>query len=309
MQNDETIWSCIGHSGFCSFKVKMKTPPKVFCRNEYNVSGVCSRLTCPLANSNYATVIEKEGTCYLHIKTIERAHLPRDLWEKVKLEANYGDALRQIEDNLEYWPSHLINRCKQRLTRIRQTLVKMRKLALAENQVTMVPIKSKTVRREASREAKAEKAAHVEKAVQNELLERLRQGKFGIYNYPFTQFNSAVDELNPDELEQEVEFEDNSELSEADIEDFLAGEAGFDDDDEELGDDDFGEEDFDGEDFDDDFNYAESEPDEEGVILDDEEPVAPKKKKAKVDKKAGKKPKLHYVTESAFNEEVEGQIE
>ncbi len=287
----------------------MKTPPKVFCRNEYNVSGVCSRLTCPLANSNYATVIEKEGTCYLHIKTIERAHLPRDLWEKVKLEGNYGEALRQIEDNLEYWPAHLINRCKQRLTRIRQTLVKMRRLALAENQVTMVPIKSKTVRREASREAKAERAAQVEKAVQNELLERLRQGKFGIYNYPFTQFNSAVDELNPDELEQEVEFEeDNSELSEADIEDFLAGEEGFDDEEDELDDEDFG-----AEDFDDDFNYAEPESaDEDGVILDDEdeEPIAPKKKKAKVDKKAGKKPKLQYVTESAFNEEeLEGQIE
>lgn len=289
----------------------MKTPPKVFCRNEYNVSGVCSRLTCPLANSNYATVIEKEGTCYLHIKTIERAHLPRDLWEKVKLEGNFGEALRQIEDNLEYWPAHLINRCKQRLTRIRQTLVKMRKMALQENQVTLVPIKSKTVKREASREAKAERAAHVEKAVQNELLERLRQGKFGIYNYPFTQFNSAVDELNPDELEQEVEFEeDNSEMSEADIEDFLAGEAGFDEeDDNELGDDDFDDEDFEGADFDDDFNYAESaSDDDEGVILDEEDEL-PKKKKTKVDKKTGKKPKLHYVTESAFNdEELEGQI-
>lgn len=288
----------------------MKTPPKVFCRNEYNVSGVCSRLTCPLANSNYATVIEKEGTCYLHIKTIERAHLPRDLWEKVKLEGNFGEALRQIEDNLEYWPAHLINRCKQRLTRIRQTLVKMRKMALQENQVTLVPIKSKTVKREASREAKAERAAHVEKAVQNELLERLRQGKFGIYNYPFTQFNSAVDELNPDELEQEVEFEeDNSEMSEADIEDFLAGEAGFDEeDDNELGDDDFDDEDFEGGDFDDDFNYAESASDDEGVILDQEDEL-PKKKKTKVDKKTGKKPKLHYVTESAFNdEELEGQI-
>jgi protein MAK16 len=186
----------------------MKQPPKVFCRNEHNVSGVCSKVTCPLANSNYATIVEKEGICYLYIKTVERAHLPRDLWEKIKLDANFGESLRQIEENLEYWPVHMVNRCKQRLTRIRQTLSRMRKLALRDNQVTLVPIKTKTVKRETAREAKAERAAQVEKTVQNELLERLRQGKFGIYNYPFNQFNSAVEELNPDEVEQEYEYED-----------------------------------------------------------------------------------------------------
>ena len=94
MQNDETIWSCIGTAGFCSFKVKTKQPPKLFCRNEYNVTGVCSKVTCPLANANYATVQEKEGVCYLFIKTVERAHLPRDLWEKIKLEATRGHELR-----------------------------------------------------------------------------------------------------------------------------------------------------------------------------------------------------------------------
>jgi protein MAK16 len=279
----------------------MKTPPKVFCKNEHNVTGVCSRVTCPLANSNYATIIEKEGTCFLYIKTIERAHLPRDLWEKVKLDANFGEALRQIEENLEYWPTHMINRCKQRLTRIRQTIVRMRKLALRDRQLTLVPIKTKTVRREAAREAKAERAAQVEKAVQNELLERLRQGKFGIYNYPFTQFNSAVDELNPDELEQEMEFEENSEMSEADIEDFLAGEAGFDDE-EGFDEDEFGEDDFD-----DNFDYGGAEEageDEDGLILDDdEEEEAPRKKKTKLDKKPSKKTKVQYVTESAYNED------
>jgi len=302
MQNDESIWNCIGHTGFCSFKVKTKQPPKVFCRNEYNVTGVCSRVTCPLANSNYATVVEKEGVCYLYMKTVERAHLPRDLWEKVKLDANFGEALRQIEENLEYWPAHMINRCKQRLTRIRQTLIRMRKLALRDNQVTLVPIKSKTVKRETAREAKAERAAQIEKTVQMELLERLRQGKFGIYNYPFNQFNQAVDELNPEELEQEVEYEDSI-MSEADIEDFLAGEDdGFDG---ELNDDDFGED----EEFDDNFDYGEYEQSgDEGVIVDDEEP---KPKKQRVDtKKKNKKQKIQYITESAFNDEaVEGIIE
>ena len=301
MQNDESIWNCIGHTGFCSFKLKTKQPPKVFCRNEYNVTGVCSRVTCPLANSNYATVIEKEGVCYLHIKTVERAHLPRDLWEKVKLDANFGEALRQIEENLEYWPTHMVNRCKQRLTRIRQTLIRMRKIALRDNQVTLVPIKSKTVKRETAREAKAERAAQIEKTVQMELLERLRQGKFGIYNYPFNQFNRAVDELDQEELEQEVEYEDSI-MSEADIEDFLAGED--DDFDGELNEDDFGDD----QEFDDDFDYGEyQQSGDEGVIVDDDEP---KKKKQRVDKKKTKKQKIQYITESAFNDqEVEGIIE
>lgn len=308
MQNDESIWNCIGHTGFCSFKVKIKQPPKIFCKNEYNVTGVCSKVTCPLANSNYATVVEKEGVCFLYIKTIERAHLPRDLWEKIKLDANFGEALRQVEENLEYWPQHMINRCKQRLTRIRQTLSRMRKLALRDRQQTLVPIKSKTVKRETAREAKAERAAQVEKTVQNELLERLRQGKFGIYNYPFTQFNGAVEELNPEkEVEQEYEYEE-SVMSEADIEDFLAGE------DDEFDGGELDDEDFGPEDFDDDFDYGatpEAE-DDEGVILDDEEDEMPKKKKARTDvgKKKANKKKLNYITEPAYNdEELEGIIE
>ena len=286
MQNDESIWTCIGHSGFCSFKVKTKQPPKVFCRNEHNVSGVCSKVTCPLANSNYATILEKEGVCYLYIKTIERAHLPRDLWEKVKLDANYGEALRQIEENLEYWPSHMLNRCKQRLTRIRQTLSRMRKLALRDRQLTLVPIKSKTVKRETAREAKAERAAQVEKTVQMELLERLRQGKFGIYNYPFSQFNNAVEELNPDELEQEMEYEE-SVMSEADIEDFLAGEDGSD----------ANFSDFDGEpeDFDD-LDFGGQPVDEDEGVIHGDDHVQPTSvaKKAKLNKK-----RISYVTEYA----------
>lgn len=305
MQNDESIWSCIGHTGFCSFKVKTKQPPKVFCKNEYNVTGVCSKVTCPLANSNYATIVEKEGVCFLYMKTIERAHLPRDLWEKIKLDANFGEALRQIEENLEFWPSHQINRCKQRLTRIRQTISRMRKLALRDQQLTLVPIKSKTVKRETAREAKAERAAQVEKAVQMELLERLRQGKFGIYNYPFNHFNSAMDELKENEIEQEIEYAE-SELSEADIEDFLAG---------DLDDGDINDDDFAAEEFDDNFDYGalDHSSDDEGVILEendeDDQPRSKKLKGAANGKKSAKK-RLNYLTEPVHNdEEVEGLIQ
>lgn len=210
MHNDETIWHCINQD-FCSFKVKLTAPKQNFCRNEYNVTGLCNRVSCPLANSQYATVIEEEGICYLYMKTVERAHSPKNMWEKVKLSRNYLQALEQITKNMEYWPEHQINRCKQRLTKMRQMLIRMRKLSMKEG-VRLVPIKKKTERRERTRELKAEVAAKVDLAIEKELLERLKQGTYGdIYNFPKKQFNNVMDKNKEEEEEDELEEDEDDE--------------------------------------------------------------------------------------------------
>jgi protein MAK16 len=130
MQHDEIIWQVI-NNGFCSFKSKV-AQERTFCQNPYNVSGLCLRSACPLANSQYATIREEDGVCYLFIKTIERAHSPKELWEKIKLPASYTKALEMISELLEHYPKYLVHRNKQRLTKIHQMLIRMRRLQLKE---------------------------------------------------------------------------------------------------------------------------------------------------------------------------------
>ena len=87
----------------------LRTPNKqAFCRNEYNVSGYCSKQHCPLANSQYATVRSdaSTGRIYLYMKTVERAHLPSRWWERIRLPSNYNKALDMIDERLVYWPKY-----------------------------------------------------------------------------------------------------------------------------------------------------------------------------------------------------------
>ncbi|KAL9607303.1 MAG: hypothetical protein Q9167_007772 [Letrouitia subvulpina] len=265
MASDEIIWQVINQQ-FCSHKLKT-TKAQNFCRNEHNVTGLCNRQSCPLANSRYATIrtAPDTGVLYLYMKTAERAHLPAKLWERIKLSPNYAKALEQVDTRLAYWPKFLVHKCKQRLTRLTQVAIRTRELVREEERLgeRLVPkLAPKVRRREEGRERRAEAAAKVERAIERELIERLRSGAYG--DRPLNveegvwkkvlrglerhgEGERDVDLDEGEELEEEleeerevehgaVEYVSDAEESEdedlGDLEDWLGGESGGGDDSE-----------------------------------------------------------------------------
>ena len=175
--SDDIVWQLINNQ-FCSYKLTTDKG-QTFCRNEYNVTGLCSRQACPLANSKYATVKSVNGRLYIYMKTAERAHTPAKMWERIKLSKNYSKALQQIDDHLLYWNKFLIHKCKQRLTKLTQVAITERRMALREEERHYVGVAPKVKRREENREIKALIAAKIEKSIEKELLDRLKSGAYG----------------------------------------------------------------------------------------------------------------------------------
>ncbi|KAH0934556.1 hypothetical protein HID58_011673 [Brassica napus] len=228
MQNDEVIWQAIRHN-HCSYMAKIETG--IFCRNPYNVTGICNRSSCPLANSRYATIRDHDGVFYLYMKTIERAHMPKNLWERIKLPRNYEKALELIDKHLLYWPKLLQHKVKQRLTKMTQIRIRTRKLNLKtrSNLEKIMTMARRDIKREPRREEKALKAAQLEKSIETELLERLMKGVYPkILDYPeLVQKEVEVQEEEEEEEEEEPEIEYvegyDELLEEEDIEDFYGG--------------------------------------------------------------------------------------
>ena len=195
------------------------------------MTGLCNRNSCPLSNSRYATVYESKGVCYLKIKTPERAHTPNLLWESIKLDPSYNKALEQIEKELEFFPKFLKHKCKQRFTRLRQVLVKSRKMKIEGSEEYQI-VSRKAEKREKSRLVKAEKSAVIESHIAEELLKNLKNGKYDdIYNInknirdKILEKETIVDEGIKEEDYDENDFdkgyiEDFSEDDENEEEDF-----------------------------------------------------------------------------------------
>ncbi|KAK0527276.1 Protein MAK16 [Tilletia horrida] len=283
--SDDAIWAIIRPGGnFCSFRLASTTHSN-FCRNEYNLTGLCTRQSCPLANARYATVREREGVVYLYIKTAERAHSPARMWERVQLSRNYSRALEQIDKELIYWPSFIVHKSKQRLTKITQYLIKLRKIALkAEEQPELIGVRKKEERRERTRENKAMRAAKLEKSIEKELLDRLKSGAYG--DAPLNVNESVWNEVlerrrikekeGMDELEAEADLEeDDEEMLEGEEEQEWDGLEDEEDEEDGVGRREFVSDDDDSEDDDDDIedleNYETGSDEDMDEGLDDDE--------------------------------------
>jgi protein MAK16 len=146
------------------------------------------------------------GKIYLSMKTAERAHLPAKMWQRIELPEDPEAAMAIIDRELQYWNNWLIEKVKVRYYRIVETLQNMRRLRQAPK-VKSLPIKKRVERRNAAREERALSVAHIEYRVKEELLRRLREGVYGIYNLEEEEFNEALDDLA-----QEIEFVDESDF-------------------------------------------------------------------------------------------------
>ncbi|KAL1807280.1 hypothetical protein ACET3Z_030348 [Daucus carota] len=137
--------------------------------------------------------------------------MPNKLWERVKLPRNYEKALEIIDKHLMYWPKFLVHKTKQRLTKLTQMRIRMRKLALKTREKIMT-IPKKVETRDRRRMEKAEKAAMIDKSIENELLKRLEKGVYGDIHNSVKEYNKLPDDIEVKDVAIEHEEDDEVEI-------------------------------------------------------------------------------------------------
>ena len=223
------------------------------------------------------------------MKTAERAHTPKELWESVKLDPSYNKALEQIDKELQYWPNFLKHKCKQRFTRLRQILIKRKKMKL-EGRAEYKVVSHKAEKRERTRLIKAEKSAVIENHIVNDLLKNLKMGKYDdIYNINHKAFNTMLEEEHATSINQVDEDFNEDDYDKGYIEDFSDEEEENEEGEEGFEEDEGNEEDIE--------QKEKSEKSDEEDIDDIFKISKDKKSKdnSKKDKKTGKKRKRHNI--------------
>lgn len=172
---DDLIWKTIGGERFCSFK--FSTQKQFFCKNELNLTGFCSKQSCPLSNSRYATVVEKNGIIFLYQKDNKNSNFPDKIWKKTILSRNYLKAIQQLDSKLAFWPKFLVHRVKQRLTKLTQVLIRNRINGIQKQIVPEEKIPSILFKR--NDEYKKLKKIKIQKIIEHELINRLNLGVYG----------------------------------------------------------------------------------------------------------------------------------
>lgn len=222
MNNDDSIWHCIGEDikgvgSFCAYKVKSVQDHALLCTNEYNLTGDCNRDSCPLANSQYGTIREFAGKITLHLKTVERAHLPSKMWENIELPKNRHKAFEIIDDRMVgYYKDEYIELCKKKYMVMRTIIKRARKQKVALLQQKSTREHRKITKRELRREAAALQASRLNLKIENALLDRLQNGFYGeLYDVGEQQLSDEVEEseneLNLTETEafnRDIEFKE-----------------------------------------------------------------------------------------------------
>ena len=135
-----------------------------------------------------------------------------------------------------HWSKFFRHKCKQRYTKLVQVAIMERRMAMREEERQYVTVSNKVRRRERARERKALVAAKIEKAIEKELLDRLKSGAYGdkpinVDEKVWRKVLGKLDEEDEEkerELEEEEEWENEEEEEEEDESDgeveYVAGE-------------------------------------------------------------------------------------